>query len=264
MTDLVGINLTTQNSADSRLQEAYNACYQLLLNERVEQGHWEGELSTSALSTATAVMALIQVQRAKCSGIELNALPDLISKGIRWLLSERNNDGGWGDTPKSLSNISTTMLVRAVLEITKNTDSLKSMIDESYLRHTDDYIERIGGVAAVRERYGKDRTFSVPILMQAALGGLVDWRDVNQLPFEMACLPANWYKWANLPVVSYALPALIAIGVLKHRKRPTWFLPWRVVRNFSEASALKVLRKIQPTTGGFLEATPLTSFVTMR
>lgn len=263
MTDLVGINLATQNSADSRLQDAYESCRQLLLNERVEQGHWEGELSTSALSTATAVMALIQVQRAECDGVDLKVLSGLISGGIRWLLSERNNDGGWGDTPKSLSNISTTMLVRAVLEITKNTDSLKSMIDESYLRHTDDYIERIGGVAAVRERYGKDRTFSVPILMQAALGGLVDWRDVNQLPFEMACLPANWYKWANLPVVSYALPALIAIGVLKHRKRPTWFLPWRVVRNFSEASALKVLRKIQPTTGGFLEATPLTSFVTM-
>ena len=87
--------------------------------------------------------------------------------------------------------------------------------------------------------------------------------QVSQLPFELSCLPANWYKWAQLPVVSYALPALIAIGLLKHRKQPTWFLHWRWLRNFATAKSLKVLQRIQPPTGGFLEATPLTSFVTM-
>ena len=65
---------------------------------------------------------------------------------------------------------------------------------------------------AVRRRYGKDRTFSVPILMTCALAGLVPWHEVPPLPFELACLPQSWYRFARLPVVSYALPALIAIG----------------------------------------------------
>ena len=64
---------------------------------------------------------------------------------------------------------------------------------------------------AVRRRYGKDRTFSVPILMTSALAGLVPWSEVPSLPFELACLPQAWFRFLKLPVVSYALPALIAI-----------------------------------------------------
>ena len=65
---------------------------------------------------------------------------------------------------------------------------------------------------AVRRRYGKDRTFSVPILMTSALAGLVSWREVPPLPFELACFPQSLFRFLRLPVVSYALPALIAIG----------------------------------------------------
>ena len=46
----------------------------------------------------------------------------------------------------------------------------------------------------VAARYGKDRTFSVPILMLCALGGRLGegreaWRRVLPLPFEIAALP---------------------------------------------------------------------------
>src|SRR5690606_5838552 len=66
----------------------------------------------------------------------------------------------------------------------------------------------------------------------------------------------------RLPVVSYALPALIAIGYARYRKgngqghrhrKPPFFWP--------RLSAL--LTSIQPASGGFLEAAPLTGFVTM-
>src|SRR5207237_4858791 len=74
---------------------------------------------------------------------------------------------------------------------------------------------------AVRQRYGKDRTFSVPILMNCALAGLAPWAEVPELPFELACLRQPWYRSARLPVVSYALPALIAIGqAIFHHRRP--------------------------------------------
>ena len=74
---------------------------------------------------------------------------------------------------------------------------------------------------AVRQRYGKDRTFAVPILTMCAMAGLVPWSEVPRLPFELACLPQSWYRFARLPVVSYALPALIAIGQVRHHHRPT-------------------------------------------
>src|SRR5439155_1446263 len=116
---------------------------------------------------------------------------------------------------------------------------------------------------AIRQRYGKDRTFSVPILMNAALAGLVSWREVPSLPFELACLPQSWYRFAGLPVVSYALPALIAIGQAVHHHRPPWDPLRRLVRRAAVGPSLRVLARIQPTNGGFLEAAPLTAFVAM-
>ena len=71
-------------------------------------------------------------------------------------------------------------------------------------------------------RYGKDRTFAVPILMTCALAGLTSWKEVPSLPFELACLPQSWFRFLNLPVVSYALPALIAIGQAVYHHRPPW------------------------------------------
>jgi squalene-hopene/tetraprenyl-beta-curcumene cyclase len=112
---------------------------------------------------------------------------------------------------------------------------------------------------AVRVRYGKDRTFSVPILMTCALAGLVPWREVPSLPFELACFPQSWYRFLGLPVVSYALPALIAIGQAVHHQRGGW----NPIRSAAIEPTLRVLARIQPSNGGFLEATPLTSFVAL-
>ncbi|MEZ5951379.1 MAG: hypothetical protein R3C12_19615 [Planctomycetaceae bacterium] len=220
---------TSQSTLSARhdIETSLAECRQLLLNARNSAGHWEGELSTSALSTATAVMALHQVFTHNSPVAEREQLPPWIQAGLRWLRTHRNPDAGWGDTTLSLSNISTTMLVRSVLAATAGKYGEASTFDADFLTETDAYISRIGGVEAVRRRYGTDRTFSVPILLQCALGGLVEWKQVEQLPYELACLPANWYKWAQLPVVSYALPALIAIGLARHRRRPTRFLHWR-------------------------------------
>lgn len=245
-----------------RLEEAYQRARAALLEARTPAGHWVGELSPSALSTATAAMALAQVQRAL--GDERHRA--LVEGGIRWLVSHQNEDGGWGDTVRSFSNISTTMLCRAAFHLAgaaKRDDALAS------LRRAEDWLgERYGSAPeqlaeAVRRRYGKDRTFAVPILTTCALAGLVDWREVPPLPFELACLPQSWFRFVRLHVVSYALPALIAIGQAIHFHRPTWNPIARALRWAARGPSLSVLRTIQPSSGGYLEATPLTSFVTL-
>src|ERR1700690_4119926 len=101
--------------SSDRLEAAYQTALAALLKERTPDGHWIGELSTSALSTATAVMALYLV--AKNSPEAPNHEPH-IAGGLAWLVANQNEDGGWGDTTKSFSNISTTMLCRAAFYLT--------------------------------------------------------------------------------------------------------------------------------------------------
>ena len=248
-----------------RLRTAAKVVTEALLAQRNGSGYWTGQLSTSALSTATAVMALEQSRKA---GLRVPTwpaeLPDParlkadIDSGLSWLVQHQNGDGGWGDTVKSFSNISTTVLCHAVFHATGTV--------EQYSEHVaaaDSYIQKHGGIPAILARYGKDKTFSIPILTHCALAGLVDWKDVPALPFELACVPASFYAAIQLPVVSYALPALIAIGQVRHHFRRSWnpFLNW--LRDICTPRSLRILKRIQPPHGGFLEATPLTSFVTM-
>src|SRR5205807_536345 len=74
-----------------RLEIAYQVALSALLAERTAEGHWIGELSTSALSTATAVSALALVQKhtPPC-----NQYATLIGGGIAWLAAHQNVDGG--------------------------------------------------------------------------------------------------------------------------------------------------------------------------
>src|SRR4051812_31547617 len=97
-----------------RLEAAYQTALAMLLNERSPDGHWVGELSTSALSTATAVMALQLVQTHGGASHQ-----PLIDGGPAWLSAHQNEDGGWGDTTVSFSNISTTMLCRSAIHLTQ-------------------------------------------------------------------------------------------------------------------------------------------------
>jgi squalene-hopene/tetraprenyl-beta-curcumene cyclase len=118
-------------------------------------------------------------------------------------------------------------------------------------------------VAAVIKRYGNDRTFAAPILTLCALAGRLGtdpWELVSQLPFELAALPHRLFRWLRLPVVSYALPALISIGLVRHVRRPAR-AAW--LRELVRRRVLDILTGIQPANGGFLEATPLTAFVVM-
>src|SRR5947208_10465298 len=133
----------------ARLEAAYQKALAALLAERTPEGHWVGELSSSALSTATAVMAL-HLARGQQEAA-------LIEGGLSWLASHQNADGGWGDTVKSFSNISTTMLCRAAFRLTGSAPRFAPVAEKA-----DRWMnERHGTTAeehaeAVRRRYGKD------------------------------------------------------------------------------------------------------------
>ncbi len=239
---------------EQRLRSARETARAALLAEIGPDGHWIGELSSSALSTATAVTAL--------AAIDPEAHASLIRGGLDWLARHAHADGGWGDTVRSRSNLSTTALVWAAFGIAKADHRYPEVMaaTEAYLKERAGSLKRL--VPAIEALYGDDRTFSVPITMMLALSGRLGpdgWRRVRPLPFELAALPRQWFGALRLPVVSYALPALIAIGqVIHHRSGRT-----NPLRAAMRARTLRVLSQLQPDNGGFLEATPLTSFVTM-
>jgi len=242
----------------ARLEAALQTARAALLAERNAEGHWTGELSSSALATATAVVALQQVQTQTSDNYS-----HYIKDGLDWLATHANTDGGWGDTTKSISNISTTTLCWAAFHQAPVEYAATVAAADAWLTKAAGGTSPENLAPAIIQRYGKDRTFSVPILTHCALAGKVDWRDVLPLPFELAALPQRWFATLRLPVVSYALPALIAIGQCRHHHRPTWNPITRVLRNLTRKKTLRILGEIQPPNGGFLEATPLTSFVTM-
>src|SRR5262249_45247259 len=80
---------------------------------------------------------------------------------------------------------------------------------------------------------------------------------------ELAALPHNWFQHLRLPVVSYALPALIAIGHVRHHVAPSRNPIARVLRDRVRERTHALLVEMLPESGGYLEATPLTSFLVM-
>ncbi|RKY08206.1 MAG: squalene--hopene cyclase [Planctomycetota bacterium] len=243
-----------------RLDERLERLKSRLVNLRGESAHWPGRLSSSALATATAVFAL--------SSVDPVQYQSLIANGLDWLVQNQNPDGGWGDTIRSQSNISTTMLGWAAFTAASQTQAYDSAISraEVWLAKRTGALETDALVEAIYESYGEDRTFSVPILTMCALAGRLGdnpWAYVKPLPFELAALPHQIFKWLNLNVVSYALPALIAIGQANFHNNPPANAMTRFIRRLTRNKTLRILQNIQPQNGGFLEATPLTSFVVM-
>jgi squalene-hopene/tetraprenyl-beta-curcumene cyclase len=250
------------------LEEVLAKTTSALLREREPAGHWRGQLSNSALSTATAVCALAIHRRCSRSGVV--AAAPLILRGLDWLSRHANADGGWGDTDMSISNLSTTTLCWAAFGAADEDQNFTETVKraEGYLRRRAGGINKEAIARAITSRYDNDRTFSVPILVTSALAGRFGrgaqaWSEIRSLPFELGTLPREWFGAMRLPVVSYALPALIALGQVIHFHRPSLNPLTRWLRNITGQPTLRILSEIQPSNGGFLEATPLTSFVTM-
>ena len=234
----------------AQVDEMTGVLREQLKNARTPGGLWNGELSSSAISTAVSVFALYMVGKEKYASY--------IEKGAKWLTTTMHSDGSWGDSIESPSNMTATLLTYASLcAIGTPPQATKNYLTEKFGGSTDQHI--IKGVLAY---YGKDLTFSAPILVMCALAGVIStWNKIPQLPFEVSVLPQKLFRFFRLPVVSYAIPALIAVGILRYKKgKKNIFSPLR--KSFINKS-LKVLEKLQPAHGGFLEAAPLTAFVTM-
>ena len=228
-----------------------------LLQHHAADGFFESRLSDSAVSTAVACIALEIADTQKYSR-EIQA-------GKQWLLATQNADGLYGDSTESPANLTATFLTYTALSRDGQHHEKLEKTKTWLLDYFGDF-----SFAAVKRgflaEYGKDLTFSVPILALATTAGFFEdaksaWRGMPRFPFEVVLFPERLFKYLNLPVVSYAIPALICVGLaqLHHAKSGVV----KTLRLLAKNKALQVLTNKQPEEGGFLEAAPLTGFCAM-
>jgi len=175
---------------------------QLLTAATAVHGQWVGELSSSALSTATAVCALALGGGPGHRG--------LVRSGLDWLASHANADGGYGDTVASKSNLSTTALVWSVLKMNAASGPFDTAAwaAEQWIVRAVGSLEAPALAEAIAARYGKDRTFSAPSLpcvpSRDAGPPQTAWPLVPALPFELpsfrtACGSGSACRWSVTP-----------------------------------------------------------------
>lgn len=256
-----------------RLLAAHKHVRAELLAERTVAGHWVGEPSSSPLGTAAAVCALVIAssdggynvlesdklpERSRLQDMLQGGISELVIESLHWLAERQNKDGGWGDTERGRSNVAATLLVQSAFRLTGVPAKYEGLIE-----HADEYLEAQGGVAAFKKRYGRDKSLSAPILASAAYAGLIPWRQVPALPFEYLALPQQTYCRLQLPVVSYALPVLAAVGQLKFHYDPPRNPVTHLLRLAARKRTLSTLERMQPESGGYLESPTLTAFIVM-
>lgn len=232
-----------------QLKEIRKDAIERLMKSRSEDGMWRGSLSSSAISTAVSVFAL--------GRIDADRYAAHIQAGVSWLHATMKADGSWGDSVESPSNMTATLLTYVSLyAVGQAPPESRQYLNGKFGGDSEEALTK-----GVLRYYGRDLTFSVPILMMCALAGVVtNWKKIPPFPFELATLPGRFFRYLNLPVVSYAIPALIAIGICQMHKKGGLFSP---LRKLFVPKAMRVLLRMQPEDGGFLEAAPLTAFVSM-
>ena len=245
----------------AHLQNQFNTLCNHLISLRNDRGYWTGYLSSSALATAVSIVA---IRLDGADGSEQK-----VQRGLHWLYLNVNQDGGFGDTPESESNISTSLLCYAAISYCRqNGDRGSDILSgiEGYLNTRNINLKSGNLIKSILDFYGKDLTFSVPILSMLVICGVLGSeavRMIPQLPFELSLFPNSVYRLFNLQVVSYAIPALIAVGIFSFdQKRGKNFL-LRLIRRKSIKPSIRKLERIMPESGGFLEAIPLTAFSSM-
>ena len=166
-----------------RLLLAHKAVRAELLAERAPGGYWAGQIGSSPVATAAAVSALVvshhqdsdDALRETAAGggqvieqLVQGDLSELLLESVHWLARRQNEDGGWGDCDGAESNIAATMLVQAAFRLT----GIPAKYADLMVR-ADQFVAAQGGVAGLRRRIGRDKTYLAPILANCALADMI-------------------------------------------------------------------------------------------
>ena len=211
--------------------------------EQQANDHWAGVLSSSALATAIAIVALQQVDRT--------GYAERIAVGRRWLFATQLDDGGWGDGIIDESNINATSLAIGALIFTQPAAPEPETMDR--LRRARERLSAFGGWEAVGDP--NRCTLSGPCRTIAALAGIMDWRRIKRLRPEVVLLPQGVRR-----TISTTFPAYLSIATLHAEMVPH---PLNALPSYERVKRLCIewLAKTQGANGSFEESAFLSSVI---
>ncbi len=189
-------------------------------------------------------------------------LSELILASLKWIARRQNDDGGFGALPGGPSDLTTSLLVLSAFRLT--CVPAKYADQEPRLEQ---YVRQQGGALALRraapDRPLPSRCTCCGVLCNAALAGVVSWRQTPLVRFERAASPAWLRKLLSNPQFNPNDPVVLATGLARfHRVKPrNPLLRW--VRSASVEHCLGLIRQQQSPNGGFDDSVLTTSYVVM-
>ena len=242
-----------------RLRAAYLTARDALLAERMPAGHWVGELSTSALSTATAVMALHLVNPFEHRE-RIDARPRAGSPSTRTpTAAGATRSRASRTSPPRCSAGPRSQLTGAEKDHPAAVEKVEEYLNAD--GRADAGAAGRGDPPALRQG---------PHVLGADPDDAAPWRSWCRGRRCRGCRSS----WRACRSRGTASPGCRWSATPCRRSSPsasastTTARTWNPFANVAAAGCtkgrtLRVLRRIQPTSGGYLEATPLTSFVVM-
>jgi squalene-hopene/tetraprenyl-beta-curcumene cyclase len=214
-----------------------------LYDRQRADGGWTDRLSSSAVATGLAVVALAAAGR--------DAHGRRIDDGLAWLRRSQRADGGWsdadGDPPASRSG---TAFAMAAFQAARAADA------EERLAGGRRFLAAAGGADLIPGMRGPGpRTWPAAAAVVWALVGLRELERQPRQPVEVMLLPPRLRS-----MVSIALPGVLALGVMQSRLLPAGRVR-RALAALAEPRALAWLRSVQAPDGGIEECPMLVALV---
>jgi squalene-hopene/tetraprenyl-beta-curcumene cyclase len=240
----MGVGVRRQGQVGAALQRTLD----WLAAAQVHRNHWAGRLSSSALATAIAIVALHLTDR--------EAYQAQIQAGRRWLFATQHEDGGWGDAVVDRSNINATSLAIGALMLIGPAEADSQQTPSRSgggLGRGLECLEQMGGWEAVGDP--KRCTLSGPCRTVAALAGIMEWKTIKRLRPEVVLIPARLRK-----TISTTFPAYLTISTL-HSTRAFDVRNHLPTYSMARRRVLDWLRQAQGPNGSFEESAFLSSVI---
>lgn len=183
-------------------------------------GSFPNRRPTAVLGTAGALAALHFADGERSA--------DLITRGVRWLASAQNSDGGWGGVVGAPTQVVPTVVAAATLHL------LGSQAQEEPVRRALDLLKSLGGVESLTD----------PAMIHMATTFLVfadlqDMRDSRRIPLELLLLPQRIWR----PRLSFRVAPFIALAFIQSRYSPPKGIR-RLLNRLAMRAGLRVLLQV--------------------